>query len=331
MFEEFSSFFIMSLHNTFRLDPELVVRGLVVPDQQADPDPLLRLVLQELPEAEVAAVGQRPGRLPDQLDLVVDGPPDNIYQMVRFEYGVAYVLPARPVFEHPPLVELDLRQLPLPDVCVLVELDIPAVPGGEVGVDGEGGGGGGGDGGEVEGEEESGFRSQGFSVGAEDGEPAAVDGGEEGGGGDGDGADELGAEGVVVLDVEEEVRGGVGEGDEEALVPEGVLRVGDDAGAGDGGAGDRDGHVGVAGDDLRPVAAGVGVRFVFFVVVGLGGGAAADGAADAQALREEVHVGEVAGLVDLELEVAMEEDDRSFVRGGGVGIVFYFFSVCHGC
>lgn len=103
----------------------------------------------------------------------------------------------------------------------------------ELGVDGVLG-----DGGEFEREEEGAVGLGGLvGGGIEDGDPLVVErgGGKEGGGGDGGDADELGAEGVVVLDVEEEVGGGVGEGDGEVLLPLGVLGVGDDAGAGDGG------------------------------------------------------------------------------------------------
>lgn len=120
------------------------------------------------------------------------------------------------------------------------------------------------DGGEFERDEEGTVGLGGpASAGVEDGDPLAVDRGrgKEGRGGDGGGAYELGAEGVVVLDVEEEVRGGVGEGDGEVLLPLGTQRVGDDAGAGDGGGGDGDGDVGVAGD-----------RVVMVVAAGGGGG-----------------------------------------------------------
>lgn len=77
------------------------------------------------------------------------------------------------------------------------------------------------------------------------------------------------------------------------FVPVGVLGVGDDASAGDGGLGDDDGDVRVAGDDLGAVAeAAVGGVFVGgrevagggFGLVGGGAGVAA-GEEEAEAFR----------------------------------------------
>jgi len=112
------------------------VGGLVVPDEQAHPDALLRLELEQFSEREVAALGERPGRrrLAHQLDLVVDGPSDDVDHVVRLEYGVADVLPALVVLELVPWVELDVRQVPLVDVRVLVQGDLAAVAEREVGV-----------------------------------------------------------------------------------------------------------------------------------------------------------------------------------------------------
>ncbi|GER39961.1 receptor expression-enhancing protein 3 [Striga asiatica] len=81
------------------------------------------------------------------------------------------------------------------------------------------------------------------------------------------------------------------------LVPNGVLGIGNDAGAGDAGAGEADGDVGVAGDD---------VVVVFAAALGRGAGLVAGGEQAAEALREDVHVGEAAGLDDLQVKVAVE-------------------------
>lgn len=199
---------------------------------------------------------------------MVNRPPSKINQMMGLKNRMANILPASPMLKNLPFLQLDLRQLPLSNVSVLVQLHrAPAAlrevavgdAAGELAVDGVVV-----DGGEFEGEEEGavGLRGLAAAVGGEDWDPLVVDwGGDKVGDRDGGGADELGAENVVVLDVEEEVGGEVGEGDGESLVPMGVLGVGDDAGAGDSGGGDGDGDVGVAGDDLlvRVVRAAGGV------------------------------------------------------------------------
>lgn len=99
----------------------------------------------------------------------------------------------------------------------------------------------------------------------------------------------------------------MGQGDNEVLVPDRVLGVGDDAGAGDGGAGDGDGDVGVAGDGVVVAVAGGGG--------GGGDGALAGREAAAEVVGDDVHVGEAASFVDLEVEVAMEEHEVFFVVG----------------
>lgn len=112
---------------------------------------------------------------------------------------------------------------------------------------------------------------------------------------DGHGPHELRAEDVAVLDDELDLGRFVGHGHEEVLLPDGVLAVGDDVGAGDGGVGgDLDGDVGVAGE-------------------GAVGGLAADGAGDARAeevadpLGEHVLVGQVLGLVHPDVEAAVQQ------------------------
>lgn len=318
MLEEFSSFFIMCRHHSTRFDEQLVVRRLVVPHEQAHPHALLRLELEQLPEIEVAAFRQRPRRrrLPDEAHLVVHRPADDVYHVVRLEDGVADVLPARVVVEHlAPLVELDLRQVPFPVVGVLVQRDAAAVAEREVGVldplvvgvagdaaavervVGRG----------VEAEAEA-ERRVGLvrpAVVADDGEPVLhlLARGDPVGG-DGDGADELRAERVVVLDVELERGGVVGEGHGEALVPDGVLVVGDDAGARHHGAGDGERDVGVAGDDLPAVVAAGVARLPGG---GAGGGRLAGGEAPPYVLGEHVHVWEQARLDHPQVEVPVEQ------------------------
>lgn len=104
----------------------------------------------------------------------------------------------------------------------------------------------------------------------------------------------------------------MGGGDLEVLVPEGVLGVGDDGGADEGGAGEDDGNVGVAGDDFFVGAVGV-------VGGDAGGAGGAGGETDAEALGEDVHVGEAAGLDDAEVEVAVEELGTGVASGCGGG------------
>lgn len=105
-------------------------------------------------------------------------------------------------------------------------------------------------------------------------------------------------------------------GDAEALVPFGVLGVFKDARAGECGLRDDDGDVRVAGDDF-PVAAGVCRRWgwwweavsgsaVFFVGRD---GAGAGGEAEAEVVREGVHVREVPSFHDCQIEVAVEKHD----------------------
>lgn len=236
---------------------------------------------------------------------------------------MADVLPARVVLERLAVVELNLRQVPFPDVRVLVQRDLAAVAEREVGVPDAlmvrvagdavavvrvvG------DGVELKPEAQRGVGLVRLAVGAYDGEPILdLFARRDGGGGDGGGADDLRAELVVVLDVELELGGAVRERHGEALIPDGVLGVGDDGGARHDGAGDGQRDVGVAGDDLPvvvPAAAaarggGGGGR-------GLGpagGGRAARGEAAADLLGEHVHVGQQARLEDPEVEVAVQED-----------------------
>lgn len=124
---------------------------------------------------------------------------------------------------------------------------------------------------------------------------------------DPDSADNLGAESIVVLGLELDETREVSQRNREMLVPPGILGVGDDTSAGDGGAGDGDLDVGVTGDDLAVVV----VLLLLLLGVGDGTsrsgeeGAARDEAA-AEALGEDVHIGETTGLDDPELEVAVE-------------------------
>lgn len=90
----------------------------------------------------------------------------------------------------------------------------------------------------------------------------------------------------------------VRDGDEEMLIPDGILRVGDDAGADDGGSSEADGDVGVAGDDL--------VVVLLLWAGGGGDGVAAGGEAAAEALGEHVHVGEASCFDDSKVEISVE-------------------------
>lgn len=114
----------------------------------------------------------------------------------------------------------------------------------------------------------------------------------------------------------------MGEEELEVLFPLGFLGVGDDAGAGEGGAGEENFDVGIAGDGLGfGLEEERGTRLLarpelFFAIGAAGGGEgeAAGAEAAAEALGEHVHVGEVAGLVDAEVQVAVQEDE--LLRGG---------------
>lgn len=88
------------------------------------------------------------------------------------------------------------------------------------------------------------------------------------------------------------------DGDEEMLIPDGILRVGDDAGADDGGSSKADGDVGVAGDDL--------VVVLLLGAGGAGDGGAAGGEAATEALGEHVHVGEASCFDDSKVEISVE-------------------------
>lgn len=161
------------------------------------------------------------------------------------------------------------------------------------------------------------FRLWRLPVGIQDRVPAADNlAGGDLSGRDSGGSDHIGAEDVVVLDVELEVDDGVSQGDVEPLVPVRVLGVLDHARAGDGGLRDVDGDVRVAGDDPRVVvdlpvgAAAFGVA----VIAGRGGGeggilnGAAGGEATAEVVGDDVHVRQAASFDDPEVEVAMEVD-----------------------
>lgn len=139
---------------------------------------------------------------------------------------------------------------------------------------------------------------------ADDREPVADRfAGEDPLGGDGDDADEVCSEHVVVLDEEVDLSGRVRQRDLEVLVPARVLRIGDHAGARDGGAGEADGDVGIAGDDLAVAVAGA-VELPFS---GDGGAASVErGEEPSDALREQVHVGERASLDDYQIEGPVE-------------------------
>lgn len=111
------------------------------------------------------------------------------------------------------------------------------------------------------------------------------------------------AEDVVVLDVEVDAGHRMRDRHPEPLLPGRILGVGDDVRAGHGGAGEADGDVRVAGDDLPAVVVAA------LAVAAAGEGLAAGGEDAAEALRDHVHVGQAPSLQNLELEVAVEEED----------------------
>lgn len=294
------------------------MRGLVIPEQDDDADALASLFLEKLAERRWRLAGERPGGLPDELDGVVDGPSDHVHEVVRLHDRVADVLPASAVLVRPAAGDLDGREAAVGDVGVLVEGDAATSAEREVGV-GDGAGAAPVEGVVVDGpvlDGEAELRRRPHRVAAAvavDGEPALGGGaGEDPVDGEGGDADELRAEDVVVLDVELEPGDGVGDLDAEALLPPGVLGVGDDPRLRDGGAGEADGDVGVAGDDLLGPDAAAPAR----VVAGAGGAAGAvAGEEAAHPLRHDVHVGEALGLGYPDVKVAVQEHGR--LRGGG--------------
>ena len=88
------------------------------------------------------------------------------------------------------------------------------------------------------------------------------------------------------------------------LVPDRVLRVGDDTGASDAGASKANGDVGVAGDDLAVLYDAT--------TVAVGGQGLLDGLERgeeaANALHHEVHVRKAPRFDDLQVKVAMKVD-----------------------
>lgn len=246
------------------------MRGLVVPDEEADTDALLRLVLEQRAQRHalrrhriVVVVGcRRPHllhlrrhlrrhRLPHEPHLGVHRPPRHVHQVLRPEHRQAHVLPAPPRLEHP--APPHAVQLAAGHVRVLVQLHLAPAPRREVGrrdaavfrvVDALMLAGGDERGGDDDGG--AGLRPP-AAVGAVQGELPPDDGrggrGEDVGGGEDGDADEVGAEGVGVLDVEGDAGGVVGEVEQDMGGPLWVLGVADDVGAGERVAGDDDGGV----------------------------------------------------------------------------------------
>ena len=117
-----------------------------------------------------------------------------------------------------------------------------------------------------------------------------------------DGADELGAEDIVIFNLEFQVIYRMCQWYIELLVPLRVRGVLNDASACHGGLGDRNGDVWITGDDLAVVVT---------TSVGFGGGvtwidSVTGGEATAEMLRHEVHVRQVYGLDDFQIQVTVE-------------------------
>lgn len=118
--------------------------------------------------------------------------------------------------------------------------------------------------------------------------------------------DQVGAEHVVVLDVEVDERDRVRQRDPEMLVPHGVLAVGDDARASHRGPAETDGDVRVAGNDL-PVMRTRPLRGLWRE----GGGESLEGGEDsAETLRQQIHIRQTPSLYDFQIEVAMKAHHR---------------------
>jgi len=277
------------------------MRSLIIPNQEKDSDSFLGLILEEVPQSEIPASGQRPGGLSNQPDLVEHRPSHYVYQMVRLRYGIADVLPAIALLVYSVVVQRYLRQQIVLGVSVLIESDGAALPEGEIGAPDAAVFGVSGDapaevrvsvaGSELHIEVEGGVGLGGLAGGANDGKPARdVLARGHASRRNRDGADELGSECVIVLDLELEVDDGVSQRNVEMVVPPRVLGVGDDMGAGDGGLRDDDGDVRVAGDDAAVVLLDLLVSGG--MVTGVSGGASVTGGeAAAETLGSEVHVG----------------------------------------
>lgn len=120
-------------------------------------------------------------------------------------------------------------------------------------------------------------------------------------------------------------------GDLKLLLPNRILGIGDDAGAGDDGAGEADGDVRIAGDDLAGVVA---------LTVGVGGeGLSAVECSEetAEALRNQIHIRQTPSFFDFQLQLSVEAYNVVFdtvvrhffcrgellfwfARGGGVAV-----------
>lgn len=104
----------------YRINEELAVRSLIIPNKQKHPHSFLRFVLEQFSQIQIPASGQRPRRLSHQPHLMVNRPPHDVDQMVGLDYRVAYILPALLLLEHPLLVQPDLRQHPRRNMRVLI-------------------------------------------------------------------------------------------------------------------------------------------------------------------------------------------------------------------
>ena len=122
-------------------------------------------------------------------------------------------------------------------------------------------------------------------------------------------SDQIGAEHVVVLDDELDVRDRVSERDREPLGPDRVLRVGDDSRARHAGSGEADRHVRVAGDD-PPVAVLVETLAAIPVASERRVACLEGGEELPESLRDQIHIGQAASLDDLQVEVAVEVNLR---------------------
>lgn len=166
--------------------------------------------------------------------------------MVRLQNRMTDIFPAVFALKDSSLLKPDLRELPVVPMGILVERDRTPSPQGEVGIPHPEHLGIPGDamlvlrlllnGGIFDGEVKGGAGLRRLPIGAKDRKPILdLDTGDHEAGRYGHRPDGLRAEDVVILDMEHEGSGAVGEGNLELLVPYRVLGVRDDAGSGNGG------------------------------------------------------------------------------------------------
>ncbi|PON39093.1 LOW QUALITY PROTEIN: hypothetical protein PanWU01x14_307310 [Parasponia andersonii] len=290
---------------SYRIEKESTMRSLIIPNQKQNSHSFLGLILEQVPQIQIPTTRQWLRGLSHQLHLMINRPTNDVNQMVSLQDRVAYVLPTLIVLEHFPVIQFYLPQHRIRDMSVLIQRHRPAFPDREVAVldpvtvrIGR-------DAISVQGivlasrephlDSNGRVRLRRLPERANHGEPVADRfARRDSPGRDRRDPDQIGAEHVVVLDVELDVGDRVGQGDPEVLVPLRARRVGDDARAGHSCPGEADGDVRVAGDY-------VAMSLVLAVARERGMAGLEGGEESANALRDQIHVRQAPGLDDSQI------------------------------